>query len=263
MTAYSYLKIPPGKGKFFIKKKVFFFKLRKSSSRIFGLTGVALISLVLYYLFSYQYLVIKKARDKILAPIDELRVAEAKDVISPLVAGVFTQKEAEVIPRGTGEEVDYDLINNWFPSVPTPSVEPGRITHYTLTIPKVKIKDAVVEIGGTKVKKNLVHYPGTALPGDLGNMVIFGHSVLPVFYNPKDYKTIFSLIPTLENGDIIYIYYDGIEFQYQVFDYKEVKPEEINILEQRFDQQTLSLITCVPPGTYLKRGIVKARLVGY
>ena len=52
-----------------------------------------------------------------------------------------------------------------------------------------------------------------------------------------------------------------MSFVYEVEDYFEVKPEEIDILEQHFDRQTLSLVTCVPPGTYLRRGILRARLV--
>ena len=57
------------------------------------------------------------------------------------------------------------------------------------------------------------------------------------------------------------IYFDGVEYTYQVEDYFEVEPEDVRVLEQRFNEQTLSLVTCVPPGTYKKRGIVKARLV--
>ena len=194
------------------------------------------------------------------APISELAIAEAQGLVNPLVAGIFT-KRSESFPSEKREAIDYNLINNWFPTAPVSPVKPSKITHYALSIPKVRIENATVEIGGIKIKESLVHYPGTALPGEFGNVVIFGHSILPVFYNPKDYKAIFSLIPTLKKGERIYIYFDGIEYIYEVFEYKEVKPEEINVLEQRFDQQTISLITCVPPGTYKKRGIIRGRLV--
>jgi len=50
-------------------------------------------------------------------------------------------------------------------------------------------------------------------------------------------------------------------FKYTVFDYFEVSPDEIDILEQRYDKKELSLITCTPPGTYWRRGIIKAQLV--
>jgi len=41
----------------------------------------------------------------------------------------------------------------------------------------------------------------------------------------------------------------------------EVEPEDLSILEQRFDDSYLTLVTCVPPGTYLRRLVVRARLV--
>ncbi len=259
MSLYTYIKIPPGKGKFYLHKKILLLRLKKASPFFMVGIGLIFLSVLVQSLFSYKFLVLKKTREKILAPISEIAVAEAQGFMNPLVAGVFT-------PKGTAtdnQELDYNLINNWFPTAPLPQIKPSKITHYTLSVPEVKIDKAIVEIGGREVKKTLVQYPGTALPGEYGNTVIFGHSILPIFYNPKDYKSIFSLIPTLEKGDEIYISFDGIEFIYEVIAYQEVKPEEINVLEQRFDRQTLSLITCVPPGTYLKRGIITARLVRY
>jgi sortase A len=41
-------------------------------------------------------------------------------------------------------------------------------------------------------------------PGEYGNIVIFGHSTLPQLYNPKDYKTIFTYLPSLEKKDHIF-----------------------------------------------------------
>ena len=116
-------------------------------------------------------------------------------------------------------------------------------------------------IGGRDLDKSLIHYGGTANPGEVGNPVIFGHSILPQFYDPENYISIFSLLPTLRPGDEIMVKFDGIIYTYQVTDYYEVSPDEIDILEQRFDKKELTLVTCVPPGTYLRRGIIKAQLV--
>jgi len=262
MKKYRYLKAP----KSLLKKP--FFKARVALSLfmasrfkkiLFVLmvpAGFILLGSVVYSAFSYKLLVFKRSQQDIVAPISKLSIAEAKGLMNPLVAGVFTQEN--LVQQG--DEIDYSLINNWFPSVAVPKLKDSKITHYNLSIPKLKINNAVVTIGGTKVENSLVQYPGTALPGEYGNTVVFGHSVLPMFYNPKDYKTIFSLLPTLKEGDTIYLYYDGIEYLYKVYDYYEVKPEEVDVLKQQFDKQILTLITCVPPGTYLKRGILKARL---
>ena len=111
--------------------------------------------------------------------------------------------------------------------------------------------------------KSLIQYPQTALPGQLGNAVIFGHSVLPQFFNPKSYLTIFSTLYKLETGDEIAVDFDKIHYRYLVDEIYEVKPEDLSVLEQRFDGQYLTLITCSPPGTYLRRLVIKARIVDY
>lgn len=156
---------------------------------------------------------------------------------------------------------DYTNLENWFSltSIPTPA--PSKITHYNLSIPKLKIEDAVVTIGGTDLSKSLIHYPGTANPGEFGTPVIFGHSILRQFYNPKNYQAIFSTIMTLQTGDQIIIKYDGITYTYLVSDKLEVKPTDVEVLSQRFDGRFLKLITCVPEGTYLRRGIIVAQLI--
>ena len=116
------------------------------------------------------------------------------------------------------------------------------------------------KIGGEDLKESLIHYGGTVLPGEYGNVVIFGHSVLPQFFNPKNYLTIFSTLPTLENGDEVFVNFDGIEYKYKVYEMVEVEPTDVTILEQQYDNFYITLVTCVPPGTYWKRLAVKARL---
>lgn len=161
---------------------------------------------------------------------------------------------------------DYTQLSNWFVNDPSnsrsePVLQPGSSTSYRLTIPTLKIQDAVVEVGSMDLKKSLIQYPQTALPGQLGNAVIFGHSVLPQFFNPKSYLTIFSTLYKLKKGDEILINFDNIDYKYQIDDMYEVKPTDLSVLEQRFDTRTLTLVTCSPPGTYLRRLIIKANLV--
>lgn len=165
--------------------------------------------------------------------------------------------ESSFIPS-EGELNDY---KNWFVNTPSFASSPSKITHYNLSIPKLKIEKAVVQIGGENLSESLIQYPGTALPGQYGNTVIFGHSVLPQFFNPKNYKTIFSTLPQLKEGDEIFLDFDGIQYRYRVIQMVEVSPQDVSILEQRYDAEYLSLVTCVPPGTYLRRLVVRAKLV--
>ncbi len=134
---------------------------------------------------------------------------------------------------------------------------------YYVTIPALKIIRAKVEIHNEDLTKSLVHYHNTAAPGSLGSAVIFGHSVLPQFYNPKNYKTIFSTLHTLKNGESIVIEYDNVLYHYQVSDKYEVNPDDMYVLDQNLSDKTLKLITCTPPGTYAKRLVVESRLVPF
>jgi sortase A len=92
--------------------------------------------------------------------------------------------------------------------------------------------------------------------------VVFGHSILPQFFDPKNYMSIFSTLPTIKQGDEILVYFDGITYKYIVRDMFEVRPDDIQILEQNTSGSYLTLVTCTPPGHPLKpkRLIVRAKL---
>ena len=134
-----------------------------------------------------------------------------------------------------------------------------------MSVPKLGIESATVTIGGENLAKSLIHYPGTAVPGKTGNSVIFGHSALPLFFSPTNYKTNFSTLPKLQKGDEIIVNYDGITYKYVVETKFEVLPKDIQVLEQNNYGSYISLITCVPPGDPRKprRLVVRARLVPY
>lgn len=151
-------------------------------------------------------------------------------------------------------------VDNWLPASRVRGVG-GRVDYYSLTIHKLGIFNATVRIGGEDLSQHLIQYGGTAYPGEYGNAVVFGHSVLPQFFDPHDYMTIFSTLPTLEYGDEVLVDFDGIHYRYKVEELLEVKPEDLAILKQRFDDSYLTLVTCVPPGTSRRRLLVRARLV--
>lgn len=159
--------------------------------------------------------------------------------------------------------LDLTRASNWFVdsyAEDQESIAQG-VKYYTLSIPKLGIERAAAEIGGEDLSENLIHYRGTALPGRAGNAVIFGHSILPQFFNPKNYLSIFSTLPTLEKGDLVKVNYDGVLYTYKIEEMFEVMPKDIQVLEQRYDDSYITLITCVPPGTYLRRLVVKGRLI--
>jgi len=206
----------------------------------FIVLGVFFLSNVIYPFFNYHFFLTSRFEKKLLSPLSESLEINSSSVLT--------------------ENQDLTMISNWFPEIQRQIQPSSKIVYYTLSIPKLKIFDARVKIGGKSLRENLVHYGGTALPGEFGNTVIFGHSVLPQFFNPKNYMTIFATLPTLEKGDEILINFDGVEYRYQVYQLVEADPSDLSILEQRYDDSYLTLVTCIPPGTYWKRLAVRAKL---
>jgi len=162
----------------------------------------------------------------------------------------------------TFSKVDYTNPNNWFSDETNTDSKSSEISYFTLSVPKLRIDNATVAINGSDLSENLVQYAGTALPGKVGNTVVFGHSILPQFFDPKNYMSIFSTLPTIKQGDEILVYFDGITYKYIVRDMFEVRPDDIQILEQNTSGSYLTLVTCTPPGHPLKpkRLIVRAKL---
>lgn len=153
--------------------------------------------------------------------------------------------------------VNLTYASNWFP---TGNPKSTITKEYMFSIPKLGITNAQVIVGADDLSKSLIHYGGSSLPGEYGNAVIFGHSILPQFFDPKNYKAIFSTLHTLKVGDAIEVVSDGVTYRYRVFDFMVVGPSDISVLEQTYDNSYLTVITCTPPGTYWKRLVVKAQI---
>ena len=188
----------------------------------------------------------------------------SKGTVSPLATN-FSPTD---VPTLVAPVRAVDIVSNpsyqtssWFPAANQfKEIINSNLKTYTISIPKLKIDAGTVEIGGDDLKKSLIAWPTSATPGNYGVNIIFGHSELPQFANTKDYSGMFTHIMELADGDIIYADYDGVRYKYQVIDRQVIDPDNLSVLEQRFDDRYLTLITCVPPGTLWKRGVVKARL---
>ncbi|MEK7165366.1 MAG: class E sortase, partial [Patescibacteria group bacterium] len=172
-------------------------------------------------------------------------------VITPVAEDVIGSALAK------DKDIDYMKASNWFPKSPARTSTAGG--YYTISIPKLRIINAKVRIGTDDLTKNIIHYGGTGLPGKAGNAVLFGHSILPQFYDPNNYLSIFSLLPKLKEGDDIFVRYDGVDYRYEVTVARVAAPDDVAGLEQRYDDSYVTLVTCVPPGTYLERLWVTAK----
>ncbi|NOS67334.1 MAG: sortase [Candidatus Peribacteraceae bacterium] len=103
----------------------------------------------------------------------------------------------------------------------------------------------------------VVHYPGTARPGQAGNFFVTGHSSYYP-WAPGKYKTVFARLPQLAIGDEYWVYYKGDRHRYLVTSKKEVSPSDVSVLDQPENKRISTLMTCTPIGTTLRRLIVQA-----
>jgi sortase A len=166
---------------------------------------------------------------------------------------------AGAIPTGGPEcgshPIDYDAAGN-----------PKRICDNYIYIPNIRVAAPIVRPSSTAEEaindallKGVIKYPGTAEPGDRGNIFLTGHSSY-YWWVSTEYRNVFTLVPNLINNDEIIIYYKGTRFSYRISNTFEVSPTETSILAPTPDA-TLTLSTCVPIGTSYRRKIVQAKQV--
>lgn len=135
--------------------------------------------------------------------------------------------------------------------------------NFGIVIPKINANAKVIAnvdpYNSTKYQqaltKGVAHALGTSFPGQPGNVFIFAHSSVD-FFNAIRFNSVFYLLDKLEKGDEILLYYNKEQFKYQVTDKKIVAASKVNYLTESGDTKTVTLMTCWPPGTTMKRLIV-------
>jgi sortase A len=96
------------------------------------------------------------------------------------------------------------------------------------------------------------HIPGTALPGDPGNVAVAGHR-----------DTLFRALKDIQKDDVIEFQTLDGRFDYKVASTQIVTPKDVGVLRPGRDDE-LTLVTCYPfyyVGSAPDRFIVKARAV--
>lgn len=115
----------------------------------------------------------------------------------------------------------------------------------------------------TDLSRGVIHYPGTAMPGEQGTMYVSGHSS-DYLWKRNEYKRVFAQLNALEPGDDIFIEAYGLDgkvynHRYTVTAEHVYKPDDQT---QFIDNSTakLNLSTCWPIGTAKDRYVVSAIL---
>jgi len=136
----------------------------------------------------------------------------------------------------------------------TPEVEQQDPVNGTviakLAIPQLGLSTMVVEgVEDGDLKLAAGHIPGTALPGDPGNVGIAGHR-----------DTFFRPLRLIRKGDVIALSTLQGEDQYQIVSTEIVSPDDVQVLYPTH-RDTLTLVTCYPfyfVGSAPQRFIVRA-----
>lgn len=137
---------------------------------------------------------------------------------------------------------------------------PVGYSQFSLTIPRLNIEKATVEVDSNDLSKGLVHLPKSALPGEKGNVFISGHSALSPIFSFK--KALFANLTDLKKGDQIIADVLGVKFKYEVYSLTVVDPSDLSVIKTPDNTgRYISLMTCVPPGLNFKRLIVLGKML--
>jgi sortase A len=132
-------------------------------------------------------------------------------------------------------------------AVATPD-KPGVVGK--LEIARLGVSVMVVEgVDDSDLKRAVGHIPGTALPGELGNVGIAGHR-----------DTFFRPLRSIQGDDTITVSTLQGAYRYRVVSTNVVRPKDIQVLYPT-GRDSLTLVTCFPfnyVGSAPKRFIVRA-----
>jgi sortase A len=160
-----------------------------------------------------------------------------------------------------------ELVRTWASSPTGASLAVSKVLRpafgrpmMVLRIPEIGLRQVVLEgVSTSDLERGPGHYPGTALPGQLGNVAIAGHRV--TYGGP--FRNLDRLLP----GDEIDIDTRDRTYIYRVRSAQEVTPSDIGVTfavpeqpEGRPTQRLLTLTTCTPPYSTARRLIVLAEL---
>lgn len=139
---------------------------------------------------------------------------------------------------------------------------------FSIVVPKIAANAKIianVDAADEKVyldvlQRGVAHALGTAFPGEGGHVFLFAHST-DYFWNVGTYNAVFYLLGKLEKGDEINIFYKNQRYVYKVQDKIVVDPSRADYLTRKSNKEFLTLQTCWPIGTTLKRLLVFATRV--
>jgi sortase A len=160
-------------------------------------------------------------------------------------------------------ELEQQLEQQWAAPKPAHDPKPTGVppggTLARLWIPKLHMHWVVIE--GVTLKDLAIapgHYPGTALPGDVGNFAVAGHRIPAIFWNLQE----------IRHGDEVVVETREHWYVYDVTVNEIVTPHSVEVIAPTPDRPgvaatkaMLTLTTCNPKWDNYQRMVVHAALV--
>jgi sortase A len=137
--------------------------------------------------------------------------------------------------------------------LPTPEDAPADpyadtpdVVHGTLSLPTIGVEQALHEgVTLTAIDRGPSHWPGSALPGQLGNVVVAGHRVT----HTRPFYDLDRLVP----GDpLVFTMADGSTWTYTLTSTEVVTPDAMHVVSQT-PAYTATLFACHPKGSARER----------
>jgi sortase A len=137
---------------------------------------------------------------------------------------------------------------------PDPNAQEPEFKLGSIVIPKIGLVQELYEgVSLSSLDRGPGHWPGTALPGQPGNVVVAGHRVS----HARPFRHLDQLVP----GDQIIMTTNGVSYTYDVTGTQIVTPNDVWIVDQK-PGHTATLFACHPPGSTRERIVVFAKLTG-
>lgn len=135
-----------------------------------------------------------------------------------------------------------------------------------LYIPKINVDVAVVGINGNEaaaLERGAIHRaPENGNPAEGGNFVLAAHRFqLGLTPDQTRKKSPFYHIDQMQTGDQLYIDYNGTRYAYEVTK-KQAVSRDATEIEQRTDEDQLTIYSCVLGGPEAGREVVFAKPIG-
>lgn len=135
-----------------------------------------------------------------------------------------------------------------------PRADTPAVVHGTLALPTLEVVQPLHEgVTLTAIDRGPSHWPGTALPGEPGNVVVAGHRTT--------HTQPFHDLDLLRPGDpLTFTMADGATWTYELTAIEVVGPDATHIVDQG-PGHTATLFACHPKGSAAQRIVAHFHLV--